>query len=160
MYVPAGPLMCLVPASITMNGTNRHATANDRSGKECARQPDIPDQTSRLIHAVEWRSALSLTRGIVDLFELDDFDAGLPQLVVAAGADRRRGQDDARRADSGGLLVQPGLAFEARPSDRSHPGGDLGEDVMVIVALDVELLADDDALLHADAEGLLELRRS
>ena len=31
---------------------------------------------------------------------------------------------------------------------------------MVIVALDVELLADDDALLHADAEGLLELRRS
>ena len=58
---------------------------NDRSGKERARRPEDnqTSQTSRLIHAVEWRSALSVTRAIVDLFKLDDFDAGLPQLVVA-----------------------------------------------------------------------------
>ena len=91
-------------------------------------------------------------------FRLDDLDPVLPQLLSSPAVDRRRGQNDARRAHSRGLLVQTTLAFQARLDRGPDAGSDLDKDMLVIMDQDVELLAGDGALLDGDSEGLFQHR--
>ena len=88
-------------------------------------------------------------------FRLDDLDAGLPQLVSAEAANIGRGQNDARRAHTGGLLVQPELALQAGLNGASDADGDHDEHMLVITDHDIELLAGDAALLDTDPEAAL-----
>ena len=77
-------------------------------------------------------------RGGIGFFRFDDLDAGLPQLLSAAAVDRRGGQDDARRDHAGSLLVQAALAFQPGQNRGPDAGGDLDENVLMIMDQDIE----------------------
>ena len=69
-----------------------------------------------------------------------------------SAVDRRRGQNDARRAHPRGLLVQTTLALQTCLNGASHAGSNLDKNVLATMDQNIELFTGDRALLDTDAE--------
>ena len=150
-------------------GVQGHHQRRDHHGAD-ARQPGPPDQCSERGGgatvvmdrglATDENLAVLRKRGQHYIVTTEQSQRRFPpaQLVSAGAVDRGRGQNDAHRAYPGGHFVQPALELETGLNRTSDAGGDLDENVVLIMDHDLELLAGDGALLDTDPQGLLQER--